>query len=246
MTAAVTDQEIVGGYRDARARMLAIVAELDESSATRPVPACPDWVVRDLLAHVTGIASDLTAGNRPRGGDTQTWLDAQVADRRERSLAALATEWRDSGTRFETMIEAASDRLWGLAYDTVVHEHDLRGAIGRPGGRDEPAVRTAALLGMRILEGDLASRGLPAFRLVVDGEVHVAGEGEPALTLATSWFEALRLLGSRRTTEEMAASPGFSGDLAGSLRGLVHMDLPVASLGESTLGGAPGQDAAHA
>ena len=73
--------------------------------------------------------------------------------------------------------------------------------------------------------------GLPAFRLVTDDGVHVVGEGEIGLTLEASRFEALRLLGSRRTMDQLRAA-AFTGDLDRYLPGLVHMALPAEDLGE--------------
>lgn len=66
---------------------------------------------------------------------------------------------------------------------------------------------------------------------MLDGDDHVVGDGEVGLTLETSSFEALRLLGSRRTIDELRAAP-FTGDLDGYLPGLVHMELPDVAVAE--------------
>ena len=163
--------------------------------------------------------------------DTQAWVDRQVAERRTRPLASVVDEWNAKAPRFEDMIAASPKGLWGLTYDTVVHEHDLRTAVARPGARDSSGVRLAARLGLRLVKGDLAKNGLGAFRVLIDGEEVVVGDGEPGLALHTSAFECLRLLGSRRTAAEMRQAP-FEGDLDRYLAGIVHMDLPVRSLGE--------------
>ncbi|MGI9053677.1 MAG: maleylpyruvate isomerase family mycothiol-dependent enzyme [Ilumatobacteraceae bacterium] len=217
-------------YRAARLRTSAIAAELDTDQAALLVPACPDWTVADLLAHVTGLASDLGTGRRPEG-DTQAWVDAQVADRRGRSAVEIAAEWDHAAPAFEQMIAAKPHRWWGLVYDELVHEHDVRGAVGQPGERDGESVQVAVTLAMRLVEIDLTKHDLPAFRLVADGTERVVGEGEPALTLETTTFEALRLLGSRRTMDQLRAAD-FTGDLDRYLPGLVHMDLPTVDLGE--------------
>jgi len=217
-------------YRAARQRTSAIAGELDDDQAALLVPACPDWTVADLLAHVTGLASDLGSGRRPEG-DTQAWVDAQVADRRGRTPADIAAEWGDAAPAFEEMIAAKPHRWWGLVYDELVHEHDLRGAVGRPGERDGESVQVAVTLGMRLVEADLAKHGLPAFRLVADGTERVVGDGPPELTLEATSFEALRLLGSRRTIAQLR-SADFTGDLDHYLPGLVHMDLPTVDLRE--------------
>jgi hypothetical protein len=95
-------------------------------------------------------------------------------------------------------------------------------------------VARSAVLGLKLVKGDLRSKGLGAFRAVIDGEEHVVGEGDPTLTLTATAFETLRLLGSRRTMAEMRAAH-FEGDLDGMLAGIVHMDLPEVSLGETSL-----------
>ena len=104
------------------------------------------------------------------------------------------------------MIEDKPHRWWGLVYDLLVHEQDLRGATGRPGERDGDGVHLATELGLRLVATDLAKHGLPAFRLVTVEGARVVGDGEPELTLETSSFEALRLLGSRRTIAQMRAA----------------------------------------
>ena len=217
-------------YRAARERMQAIAAGLDESQTAHVVPACPAWSVKDLFAHVTGIAADLGAGVRP-DGDTQAWVDRQVQERRGRPLADVVDEWSSVAPRFEQMIQERPSRLWGLTYDTVVHEHDLRNATDRAGARDSTGVQMAAELGLALVDADLRRLGLPAFRVRFADRDIVVGDGDVQLELATEAFECLRLLGSRRTVDELRAAP-FVGDFDHYLPGIVHMDVPTVSLGE--------------
>jgi len=228
----VPDDVVARTYREAREQMLAIAGALDASQAASPVPACPAWTVHHLLAHVTGIAADLSAGRRP-DGDTQAWVDAQVEARRDHSLEQICAEWSEVGPVFEAMIDAKPQRLWGLAYDTVVHEHDLRNAVGLPGHRDASRVQTAALLGLRLVRSDLEAAGLPPVEIIIDGTVHGIGGGPGAaeFVMRGSSFEMLRLLGSRRTRDEFTAAD-HDGDVERFLDGLVHMELPRVSLGE--------------
>ncbi|MFM1752846.1 MAG: hypothetical protein RL119_1808 [Actinomycetota bacterium] len=217
-------------YRNARQRMQEIAGELDGTAIETMVDACPAWRVKDLISHVTGIAVDLGAGNSPVG-DTQAWVDRQVEERRQIPLVEVVEEWSRAAPRFESMIEAAPARLWGLTYDTVVHEHDLRAAVGRPGARESDGVKVAAELGLNLVKGDLARAGLPAIQITFGGRDYLVGNGEPQLSWSGSAFDCLRLLGSRRTAEEMKQA-GFVGDLEAFLAGLLHMELPVRSLGE--------------
>ncbi|MGA0877884.1 MAG: maleylpyruvate isomerase family mycothiol-dependent enzyme [Ilumatobacteraceae bacterium] len=217
-------------YRNARQRMQEIAGVLGDDDIELVVEACPAWRVKDLFSHVTGIAVDLGSGNSP-AGDTQAWVDRQVEERYDTPLAAIVGEWSQAADRFESMIEAAPAQLWGLTYDTVVHEHDLRAAVGRPGARDSDGVKVAAELGLNLVKGDLARAGLPAVLIVIDGREYLVGTGEPELSWSGSAFDCLRLLGSRRTADEMRRA-GFIGDLDSFLAGLLHMELPVRSLGE--------------
>ena len=220
-------------YRAARERMVDLVAHVAESTAATPVAACPAWTVKDLFAHVTGIATDLSAGNLPQG-DTQAWVDRQVAERRGISLDAVIEEWTSVAPTFESMIDERPRRWWGLTYDTVVHEHDLRTALGVGGARRGGGVALAARYGLRLVAGDLAARGLGAVEVVIDGELFLVGEGAVRLRVEGTAFEMLRTLGSRRTLDEVAATV-TAGDLAVVLGGLLHMDPPRASLGEVDL-----------
>ena len=227
---AALDARMAEEYRAARERMQALARELGADDAARTVPACPAWDVHGLFSHVAGVSGDLAAARFPQG-DTQAWVDAHVADRRDVPFDVVVEEWSQVGPAFEEMIAAKPHRWWGLTYDTIVHELDLRGAVGDTSGRDTDAVRFGALLGLRLVEGDLATHGLPALRAIVDGTEHVVGSGDPELTLEATSFDALRLLGSRRTEQELRAA-AFTGDLDRYLPGLVHMELPATSLGE--------------
>ena len=224
------DARLADEYRAARLRMSEIATQLDDAAATAGVAACPAWTTSDLLAHVTALAVDLGAGRRP-DGDTQAWVDAQVADRRGRTMGELVAEWETGAPAFEALVAARPDRWWGLVYDVLVHEQDLRGAVAQPGAREGPSMDVAVALAMRLLQGDLAKHGLPAFRLVTDDGEQVAGEGDVELTLVATPFEALRLLGSRRTIDQLRAA-SFDGDLDRYLPGLLHMELPAGDLGE--------------
>jgi uncharacterized protein (TIGR03083 family) len=217
-------------YKLSRLRMQEIAQGLSDEDSHRIVPACPEWTVKDLFSHVTGLAADLGGGKGPTG-DTQVWVDALVSDRRERTLSSVVDEWNEVAPAFEAMIDAMPKRLWALSYDTVVHEHDLRNAVRQPGQRDSSGVKMSAVLGLKLVKGDLATKSLPAFCAVIDGVEHVVGEGEPVLTLRASAFETLRLLGSRRTDSEMREAD-FVGDLDGLWSGITHMSLPKVSLGE--------------
>lgn len=223
-------ERLAAEYRASRERMSTLVEAASDDRRRTIVGACPAWTVHDLVAHVTGIAVDLSSGNSP-SGDAQPWVDRQVEERRSRPIGDVLSEWASASARFEPMIAASPKAFWGLVYDLIVHEFDLRNALGDLDSRDIEAVRVAAELGLRLVKGDLRQAGLGAIVVEMGGRRIRVGDGEVGVTLRATPFECLRLLGSRRTREEMAAAD-LVGDVERYLAALVHMDLPVQSLGE--------------
>ena len=78
-------------YADGRGRISDLVSGLGEEAAA-PVPACPQWSVHDVVAHLTGVCADILAGNIA-GVATDPWTDAQVCARRDRSVEEVLAEW---------------------------------------------------------------------------------------------------------------------------------------------------------
>jgi uncharacterized protein (TIGR03083 family) len=223
-------ERLAAEYRASRERMSELIETSDEERRHLVVAACPAWTVHDLVSHVTGIAVDLSAGRAP-SGDPQPWVDRQVDERRTRTTDDVVAEWAEASDAFEPMIAGSPKAFWGLVYDLVVHEFDVRQALGNRDGRDGAAVMVAAELGLRLVKGDLRSAGLGAVLVEMAGERIQVGSGDVELTLRTTPFECLRLLGSRRTRAELEAAD-FEGDRERYLEALVHMELPVRSLGE--------------
>ena len=217
-------------YRQTRRRVRSLLEGVDSGCGQRRVPACPAWTVADLLAHLAGIAVGYGGGQVPEG-DREAWLQALVTKRRGCTVEDLVNEWERTGPPMEHAIGADPSRRWPLVYDVIAHEHDLRNALGRPGDRDGDAITLGLRLGLRITERDLAQHDLLGIRVLAGGEALVVGADPVGLTLQASTFEAFRLLGSRRTLEEMRAA-AFTGDLERYLPALVHMQLPVESLEE--------------
>ena len=75
-------------YRAGRTRITELVGRLGPDDARRSVDAWPGWTVQDVVAHLAGACADALAG-RLDGVTTAAWADAQVAARRERTLADL-------------------------------------------------------------------------------------------------------------------------------------------------------------
>ena len=214
-------------YAAARASVRSLLTDLDEAAAATVVPACPDWTVHDLCAHLVGVPAALVVRDNPPKGDNQAWVERQVAERADRSVAELLDEWDAVGPDFEGLMRKLPHAFGGLVYDAVAHEHDLRGALGRPGERDSSGVRASLEVMVPMVERDLAAAGRTSgtLRLRAGDRQWVVGAGDPEVSLTTTPFELMRLLGSRRSRGQILAAP-WEGDVEPFLSALAHMPLP--------------------
>lgn len=196
-------------YRRVRERMLELVEGVDP---TTPVPPCPEWTVRELLAHVTGVAADVMAG-RLEGAGTEPWVQAQVSARATAPIEEIAAEWTVTGPEVDAICAELGDGIAQLIFDTVSHEQDLRNALRHPGGRDG-----ALDIAVRWVSDAWAGGELPSGALrIVAGPVDVTrGEGNPIATAVLEPFEALRTLSGRRSSDQILALP-WDGDPEPSL-----------------------------
>lgn len=218
-------------YFDSRDRLCEFALSLTDDQLGAHPPATPDWTVKDVVAHVTGIIDDSLAGNL-EGVGSDAWTAAQVAKRRDRSLAEVIDEWRrtsdDARETLESLPPAVTVSLVG---DLVTHEHDARGAVGNPGARDSAGVAVALDYYARQFTKKVQNLGMPPVRLVAGDREWTRGDDEPAATVTAEPFELLRGLTGRRTSGEVA---GFTwdGDPEPYLGVFSFYGWPEASLGE--------------
>jgi len=221
--------DVFAAYEATRDRILDVALTASDGQLNVRVPSCPEWTAHDLVAHCAGIPTALTTGAGPTG-DIQAWLDGIVAARREVPVADLAGQWRACGDAVRPIVEGSGGML---VVDVLTHEHDLRGALGRPGDRDTRELRDGLQLFADLLAGHVTAAGLPPFTVECpDGTTARSGEGEPGWTLLVDPWAATRILGSRRTAAEVLAAPA-RGDAQPYLAVIAgHLPLPEASLGE--------------
>ena len=119
------------------------------------VPACPEWTVRELLAHqvhqlhgaldgsfpVRAALDRLTAGSEAERGDAErlqeAWVRRGVAEWREWTIDGLLETW--SALARDAPVEV----LDALVPDVVVHLFDLLGVTGVRRYRDHAMVERA-------------------------------------------------------------------------------------------------------
>ena len=192
----MSDVDLGALYGLVRERLAGLVAEVPEPASVA-VPACPGWSVQDVIAHLVAIAQDVLAGRLSRP-PTDEWTAAQVASRKDQSMADLLADWADVGPTFQALITSAG--MWPGFLDALSHEHDIRGAIAAPAGRDAPELRLAAEFLVAGLRPDQAMTVRVAER-----EFRVGPSAEPAIGLVTEPFEAFRFRMGRRSRGQLAA-----------------------------------------
>ena len=178
----VDTADLAGMYRATRERLTGLVAGLDQTQLGIPVPASPGWSVADVMGHLAAIPEDALAG-RLTGPPSEAETAIQVERFRGRPMAQTLAGWTDNAPRFEEIV--AAFKVWPAVIDVASHEQDIRGAVGQPGLRDTEVIRRLA--------GWLVSqlRTPVPLRVTVEGtRFQVGPEGEPALELSTTWYEA--------------------------------------------------------
>ncbi len=203
-------------YGGARRRVSAFVSSLSSADVRRMVPACPEWNVHDVLAHLVGSATDVVAG-RLDGVGSAPWTQAQVESRRGRSCDDLLTEWSEAGPPFEQLLAGFPPEIANLAVgDLITHEHDVRAACRDRGGRDTPEYDVALQYQVAALGTRLDGAGLGALCLKAGHEEWVVGPGEALTTVTASRHDLLRALSSRRSADQIRAM-NWDGDPGGYL-----------------------------
>ena len=207
--------QVGDAYRGVRERMTALAEGADPDGR---VPACPEWTVKELLAHVTGVIADILDG-RLEGVASDPWTEAQVSARRGTPLPDILGEWAEKATAVEPMIDDFGAAGRQLVFDAVTHEHDLRGALDRPGAVDSDAVTVAAGFVVPGFLATVAASGAPVLEVTTPGgDRWVSGEGEPAARLHATPFDLIRAVSGRRASEQLQAMAweGDAGPYLGS------------------------------
>jgi uncharacterized protein (TIGR03083 family) len=193
-------EEHAESYARLRNRVTDLVAGAAPASLDAPAPATPEWRVRDVLAHMVGVADDIV-NDRRDGIASDAWTAAQVERRRDIPVADLLADWERWGAGFEQLLAAGPMEIVGQAlFDAVTHEHDVRHALARPGARDSDAMDLA----WEWLVAIRPAAGGPTMRFLTEKGEEVSGPGEPVVTLRAPRFEVIRATTGRRTEAEIA------------------------------------------
>jgi uncharacterized protein (TIGR03083 family) len=217
-------------YRELRERINELCTGLSAQDWERITPHCPDWTVRQTLAHLAGVVDDGINGNLA-GVATEPWTALHVTKRADRSGEEILEEWNTWAPFVEDRATNIGLGFAQMVFDAVTHEHDLRFALGKPGARDSEALRIGLTFFQARLPGSAERAGVLCPQIIADGTPLFANPAPGALTLTGSLFDVVRSIGSRRTLDEIA-SLNWSGDPRALMSALLPFAPPSTALGE--------------
>jgi uncharacterized protein (TIGR03083 family) len=169
-TPAPADVQLVDHLEEVWARVADLTADLTEAEWKRPTEV-PGWSVQDNLTHLTDIEAMTLGLPRPEheppdglahvknepGARNEVFVDArrswpgsdaraeflEVTGARLAQLRALGPDGFDAESWTPMGPGTVRDLLPFRAFDSWVHEQDMRTALGRPGGVEGPAAEAA-------------------------------------------------------------------------------------------------------
>jgi uncharacterized protein (TIGR03083 family) len=191
-------------YAKARESVSELVRSLNESQLATDVPTCPGWTVRDVVSHLAGVATDAVNGVSGDVFDAD-WTAQHIKQREGVATNVVLREWERSSSQFEMLLSKDSSTLPAAIMDVMAHEHDIRGAIDRPGNRDDRTLRLAANLLTNRWNGNIESAVLPPL-VVGDRSDRVGGASagqDDVASYQTSAFEMFRASFGRRSVAQM-------------------------------------------
>jgi hypothetical protein len=181
-----------------RQRVRDLLTGRTPAEMARPVPAMPGLTVRDVLSGLVATEAAALDGDihatyaAPGGGSARAaGTDAELLSAWDAQAAGVAALVRD---------DPGAGRL---LIDLVTHEHDLRGALDRPGARADDAVAVAVELLASEFAARLRAAGVPALRLTCEQWGYETAPPPCHAILVADRFELFRGFTGRRSAAEV-------------------------------------------
>ena len=184
----LSTEQVCEAYTELRARVTEMMQSLTLEQAQTTVPHCPQWTVKDCLAHMIGVPEDVINGQMD-GVASEAWTNRQVQRHAQDSVADLLAVWESNAAVFAKILPNIPQPVISqFMFDQTTHEHDIRTAVGQPGARDTLAVAVAEVF----IRNSLAQNGDPAIAELANHKL--------------TGFEFLRSLSGRRSLSQISNS----------------------------------------
>lgn len=191
-------------YGALRRRVADLVRYADDEQLERHAPAAPEWRVRDIVAHLSGITADINAGNLD-GVASDAWTARQVDARRDWSIERVLEEWDTEAAKVEAVMATLPEVAVGqMTMDAATHEQDIRGGLERPGARDGDAVTVGFDWGVAIL-ASMADQAETTLLIQTDAGTAMVGNGARDVGVRAPRYELFRSMTGRRSADQIRA-----------------------------------------
>jgi uncharacterized protein (TIGR03083 family) len=202
-------------YGALRKRVADLVRDAGDEQIERHAPAAPDWRVRDIVAHLSGVTADINAGNLD-GVASDAWTARQVDARRDWSIDRLLDEWDTEAAKVEAVMPTLPELALGqMTMDAATHEQDIRGGLDRPGERDCDAIEIGFDWGVAML-ASMCDQADTTMLIQTDAGTAMLGSGARQVGLRVDRYELFRTMTGRRSAEQICAF-GWDGEPAPEL-----------------------------
>jgi uncharacterized protein (TIGR03083 family) len=218
-------------YRSTRRELVSVLEGQRSDVLDRAVAACPDWRIRDVVAHLVGITADLNAGRLPGPDeDGEAWTARQVASRAGATIAELTAEWEREAPRFEDGLTVFGYELGShFLGDLLQHVSDIRATLGIARVADDPTLAVALDFYVDATHQSLSDDADGGVTLVLGEDRLTLGPSPVVAELATERFEVFRVLGGRRSVAQIRALH-WTGDVERVAHRLSRYPVPEVDL----------------
>ena len=183
--------QVCDAYAALRVRVTELMQSLSLEQSKTVVPHCPQWTVKDCLAHMVGVPEDVINGQM-EGVASEAWTNRQVQRHTNDSVDDLLAIWEANAPVFAKILpNIPQPVLSQFMFDQTTHEHDIRTAIGQRGARDTLAVAVAE----GFIRNSLAQHSDPEIAQLATNKL--------------TGFEFLRTLSGRRSRAQISLN-GFN------------------------------------
>jgi hypothetical protein len=190
-------------YRALRERVSDLVRAADPAALDAIASATPEWRVRDVLAHMVGVNTDILTGTLA-GVGTDPWTAVQVETRRDVPVEQMLEEWATSSPEVEANAALLGPAVGQWLLDACTHEHDIRHSLGEPGAHESGAVAIGFEWGTDRLASSLDAASVDGLALRTEDGTKDLG-GDPRTGVQASRFEIVRAMTGRRSRAQVEA-----------------------------------------
>ena len=209
----LSTEQVCEAYTELRARVTEMMQSLTLEQAQAIVPHCPQWTVKDCLAHMIGVPEDVINGQM-EGVASEAWTNRQVLRHAQDSIADLLSIWETNAPVFAKILPNIPQPVISqFMFDQTTHEHDIRTAVGQPGARDTLAVAVAE----GFIRNSLAQQSDPAIAELANHKL--------------TGFEYLRSLSGRRSRSQISKN-GFDIETVEAFIRTMPFDIPESDVSD--------------